>query len=105
MSYRLDDPQTDNGRWLGDQESNLDSQIQNLMSYQLDDPQKKEPQQVNACWGSYPEGRPQPAFHYVKAGYMVRCWINLIKTKDNRLFRSPQAVKCVGSHSGKSDLD
>ena len=25
--------------WLGDQESNLDSQIQNLMSYQLDDPQ------------------------------------------------------------------
>jgi hypothetical protein len=40
MSYRLDDPQTDNGRWLGDQESNLDSQIQNLMSCQLDDPQK-----------------------------------------------------------------
>jgi hypothetical protein len=75
------------------------------MSYQLDDPQKKEPQQVNACWGSYPEGRPQPAFNYVKAGYMVRCWINLIKTKDNRLFRSPQAVTCVGSHSGKSDLD
>jgi hypothetical protein len=74
------------------------------MSYQLDDPQKKEPQQVNACWGSHPEGRPQPAFHYVKAGYMVRCWINLIKTKDNRLFRSPQAVKCVGSHSGKSDF-
>jgi hypothetical protein len=27
--------------WLGDQESNLDSQIQNLMSYQLDDPQNK----------------------------------------------------------------
>src|SRR5437867_11125083 len=27
--------------WLGDQESNLDSQIQNLMSYQLDDPQKQ----------------------------------------------------------------
>jgi hypothetical protein len=81
MSYRLDDPQTDNGRWLGDQESNLDSQIQNLMSYQLDDPQKKEPQQVNACWGSYPEGRPQPAFNYVKAGYMVCRWIIFIRSK------------------------
>ena len=41
MSDRLDDSQTDDGRWLGDQESNLDSQIQNLMSYQLDDPQKE----------------------------------------------------------------
>ena len=40
VSYRLDDPQT---RWLGDQGSNLDSQIQNLMSYLLDDPQNKNP--------------------------------------------------------------
>jgi hypothetical protein len=47
MSYQLDDPQTQDRKWLGDQESNLDSQIQNLMSYQLDDPQKqKAPQQV-----------------------------------------------------------
>jgi hypothetical protein len=28
--------------WLGDQGSNLDSQIQTLMSYQLDDPQKQK---------------------------------------------------------------
>lgn len=40
MSYRLDDPQSWDERWLGDQDSNLDSQIQSLMSYQLDDPQK-----------------------------------------------------------------
>jgi hypothetical protein len=45
-------PPKHNRKWLGDQESNLDSQIQNLMSYQLDDPQKQEPQQVNAYWGS-----------------------------------------------------
>jgi hypothetical protein len=45
------------------------------MSYQLDDPQKEEPQQVEAYWGSYPEGRPQPAFNYVKAAYStVCCW-------------------------------
>jgi hypothetical protein len=54
MSYRLDDPQRPHMNCLGDQASNLDFQIQNLMSYQLDDPQKcQEPQEVNACRGSY----------------------------------------------------
>jgi hypothetical protein len=52
MSYQLDDPQTHNGRWLGDQESNLDSQIQNLMSYQLDDPQIQGAPAGHASWGS-----------------------------------------------------
>ena len=78
MSYQFRRP-PNTYTWFGDQESNLDSQIQNLMSCQLDDPQKsKEPEQVNAYWGSYPEGRPPPAFNHVKAGYMVCCWMMFI---------------------------
>jgi hypothetical protein len=31
-------------------------------------PKIQEPHEVNAYWGSHPEGRPRPAFDYVKAG-------------------------------------
>ena len=47
-------PPKQGGKWLGDQESNLDSQIQNLMSYQLDDPQNKKPQKVSVPTGALP---------------------------------------------------
>ena len=82
-------------KWLGDQESNLDSQIQNLMSYQLDDPQNQ-----SAPAGRYPPGRlsrrqTTPAFNDVKARYIIRCWPIFISNKHNRLSRPRQAVRLI----------
>jgi hypothetical protein len=54
-------PQIENRSWLGDQESNLDSQIQNLMSYQLDDPQKQRA----------PAGRCLPELFVQKADHRL----------------------------------
>src|SRR5215470_3597087 len=95
MSYQLDDPQIHDGKWLGDQESNLDSQIQSLMSYQLDDPQNQ-----SAPAGRYPLGRlsrrqTTPAFNDVKARYIISCWPIFISNKHNHLCRPRQELKLV----------
>src|SRR5215831_15880774 len=82
-------------KWLGDQESNLDSQIQNLMSYQLDDPQIQSAPAGRYLLGRLSRRQTTPAFNDVKARYIIRCWSIFILNKHNHLSRSRQELKLV----------
>src|SRR5215470_5410096 len=80
-------------KWLGDQESNLDSQIQNLMSYQLDDPQIQSAPAGRCLLGRLSRRQTTPAFNDVKARYIIRCWPIFISNKHNHLSQPRQALK------------
>src|SRR5215510_6190146 len=80
-------------KWLGDQESNLDFQIQSLMSYQLDDPQNQSAPAGPCLLGRLSRRQTTPAFNDMKARYIIRCWPIFISDKHNHLSRPRQAPR------------
>src|SRR6266545_637260 len=91
MSYRLDDPQTIEHEmaWGPGVKPGFSDSESDVLPVRRS-PKSEKPRLVNAYRGSYPEGRPPPALNYVKASYMVCCWITFIAFKNNVLSRPMQ---------------